>query len=154
MTTPSRYKLVLIAIVLALLAGVAAARTPQVAPSPSDAPVVAPASPSSPAAQNAEPTSIPMVQAVPSAPSTPPELPQGTPPPTSQRTAAAPTIQPMTPAPATLRPVPVVPGPVVTENPRPSIPVMPPTTATPSNDVHAIAPEPGLPGYPLPPVHE
>ena len=68
------------------------------------------------------------------------------------------TVQTAAPAPASVRPItpaaaPVAPA-AATAAPHPTVPVGPATSAAPSRDIHAIAPEPGMPGFEPPPGRE
>jgi hypothetical protein len=61
------------------------------------------------------------------------------------------------PATQTAEPPPAAPAPaapVATTLPRPTVPVGPATTAAPRDDVHVIAPEPGMPSFSPPPGRE
>ena len=116
------------ALLLGLLTGFAGAEVLLAASPTPVAPLSAPVSTSDPVAPGVEVTPAPALQPQTTDPTTAPVLAQ----PTSQPAAA---------------PV----APQVTAAPRPTVPVEPPTTATPSNDVHSIAPEPGMPGYSPPP---
>ena len=126
-----RYTVLLVVALLAVLAGVAAAQLLPAARPASDTPAIAS-------------TSVPGAAAA-TAPAPVPNAADQTTSPAS----AQPTSAPAT----TAAPAIVTPAPQVTVAPRPT-PFGPPTTAAPSGDVHAIAPEPGAPGYSPPPGHD
>jgi len=127
--------LIVVAVLLVIFTGVAAAQVLFAVPSPPAEAPTASASIGGVKAPDAEAThSSPASQ--------PTSADQNTPSPPSQ------------PTPGTVMPTAAPAVPPNTVAPRPTVPIAPPTTAAPSQDVHAIAPEPGLPGYSPPPGHE
>lgn len=135
MLSSNRSLVVLLAIVLVTLAGIAAARefpsallqpaSPTYAPAENPAPIAPAVEASSPAMPTSE--TAPSVQ-----------------------TGASPFPAPQTAAPAPATPYRAAP----TTAPHPTVPVGPATTAAPSSDVPVIAPELGMPTFPPPPGHE
>jgi hypothetical protein len=64
------------------------------------------------------------------------------------------TTETTAPAPASLRPAAPTAAPAATAVPRGIVPPGPATSAAPGRDIHAIAPEPGMPGFIPPPGRE
>jgi hypothetical protein len=135
MLSPNRSLVVLLAILLITLAGVAAARELMGAPLVPSAPLYAPTENPVPIAPAVDASSLPM--------------------PTSEITPAMQTGASPLPAAETAAPAPAMPYRAApTAVPHPTVPVGPATTAAPTRDVPVIAPEPGMPSPPPPPGKE
>lgn len=141
--TVTRRSLSLLALVLLLVIFVGArsptgdAITPPSAPARTSAPI-SPSIDASSAPVMIDATAAPAQVSVP----LPPQ------PATQTATPASPPPVPQTATPASPPPVPKT---AFTAAPRASVSPGPATTAVPTSDIHAIAPEPGLPGYSPPP---
>jgi len=132
--SPNRSLVVLLALVLLAIAGVAAARELTVGRLLPSAPLFAPAENATPVAPAVGSTPAPM--------------------PTSETAPGVQTGATPLPAAQTAGPAQATPYRATTAAPHATVPVEPATSANPGHDTPVIAPEPGMPSPSLPPSRE